>query len=679
MNIYKQELTQETKQKTVGVHRIFIIDCSGSMWQDLPLIREHLKKKIITTIKEEDSLSILWFSSKNQAGIVIKNKTLKNLADYQEAEDVIDRWLKPISLTGFVEPIYIAKELIQEDNSNRATSVVFMSDGWDNQWTKAQILEATKNLKDYTFTTIQYGYGSDKKMLEDMAQAAGGKSIFSENYLSYNEFLEQELDNENVSGKIDVRLEQPNVYDFAWAYDNGILMFDSEDGYAKNVPKSAKSIFYCTNSSYVAERKDNVLACAVLAKKAKNDDVFSLLGKINDRYLTFIFENCFSKQDLLKFEEACELVYSGEVEFSGADDDKVYCNYPLVDFLSDLSEDEVCKILLTKEFLADYNKISASNYESELKFKKDIEEAKKGYPINLTFSMSRPNISVQVRQNGTIDLPENDFGLSAIKTFRYRNYSIVRDGIKNVKKLYLRLSKDIHMKLALKGATVNPYYNDKFVYVVDIENMPLLDRAKINNLNSVEYFYNHVELLNEKAMYKVHNYYRNILAPKRSEGFDIVYGEECSNWLKELGITDYNGYSPPYVSFSSKDYYIGKEVKVLVKSCSSLPSVKQVLNKKGNYTVSQKLIADAISSYVQESSFAEQKGLEKEWIVKECNAINKRKRSVVNEIAKTNFALMVAKKWFADMDGYEDNSRTVTVNGDEFTCSIELVDKKINL
>ena len=82
------------------VHHVLVLDCSGSMYSDLPLIREQLKSKLPTLLGEDDTITLIWFSGRGECGILFEavKPTLKDLADINRA---IDRWLRPVGLTGF--------------------------------------------------------------------------------------------------------------------------------------------------------------------------------------------------------------------------------------------------------------------------------------------------------------------------------------------------------------------------------------------------------------------------------------------------------------------------------------------------------------------------------------------------------------------------------------------------
>ena len=57
----------EVAKKT---NHIFVVDVSGSMYYDLPKIRTQLKNKLSSLMKEGDTISIVWFSGRNDAGIL---------------------------------------------------------------------------------------------------------------------------------------------------------------------------------------------------------------------------------------------------------------------------------------------------------------------------------------------------------------------------------------------------------------------------------------------------------------------------------------------------------------------------------------------------------------------------------------------------------------------------------
>ena len=65
MNSFKiSSAKTASKAVEVPVNHIFVIDCSGSMSYDLPKIRKQLKNKLPSLLKQDDTVSLVWFSGK---------------------------------------------------------------------------------------------------------------------------------------------------------------------------------------------------------------------------------------------------------------------------------------------------------------------------------------------------------------------------------------------------------------------------------------------------------------------------------------------------------------------------------------------------------------------------------------------------------------------------------------
>ena len=93
------------------VHRIFAIDCSGSMCGSLKDIRTQLKNKIPTSIRPQDFMTLIWFSGRSEFGTIFEHISISDLNDLNKINTAIDRYLNIVGSTGFVQPIRLAKEL----------------------------------------------------------------------------------------------------------------------------------------------------------------------------------------------------------------------------------------------------------------------------------------------------------------------------------------------------------------------------------------------------------------------------------------------------------------------------------------------------------------------------------------------------------------------------------------
>jgi uncharacterized membrane protein len=122
-----------------------------------------------------------------------------------------------------------------------------------------------------------------------------------------------------------------------------------------------------------------------------------------------------------------------------------------------------------------------------------------------------------------------DFNLpEMIDTFITRNYTIVKDGIVNVKELPVKINSELYDDL--KNKIDLPEYNDKFISI-DLTKIPLINRKMVKTLSAKEYFNDNIQLLLLKAKQKVYKYYLSKLesdVERRSGAIIEKYGEECA-------------------------------------------------------------------------------------------------------------------------------------------------------
>lgn len=143
--------------KPTPTNHVFVCDVSGSMYNELPKIRKHLKANLASLVKQDDTVSILYFSSKGDYGTVFRGEKVSNVSDLSNICAAIDRYLKPTGCTGFVEPLNLAAEIatdLQSENGN-LNSLIFLTDGYDNCWRTDDILKACAVLP-LTFNSIAF-------------------------------------------------------------------------------------------------------------------------------------------------------------------------------------------------------------------------------------------------------------------------------------------------------------------------------------------------------------------------------------------------------------------------------------------------------------------------------------------------------------------------------------------
>lgn len=506
--LVRQTVAKKKPAKPVSIptNWIVTIDCSGSMSWDLPKIRGQLKKKLPKLLGKDDVISIIWFSGRNQCGVLVEAEPVATLADLSTLNQAIDRWLRPVGLTGFKEPIQEAAKVASRGTLMRSGSVnahLFMSDGWDNQWSRAEVLrEVEKAAGSIQSTTIvEYGYYADRNMLSSMAEKSGGAYIFAEDFDKYSPQFESFLQRQ-VSGapRVEVGISGDPIGGFVFTLaDDDLITYSVEEGTA-NVPEDTVAVFYLSPTTVGSEKTyrqvgdEGVLYAAIslFAVRMQPNVVLPLLKATGDVRYIDQFSGCFGKQKYSEFMEATKAAaFDKRLRFTeGHDPDRVprEDSYTVLELLQLLASDDKNRMLLEHPGFK-YNRIGRGRIDSSalltdedqaeiaklteemgktrdakklkelsakiasisdakqkpLKF--DADSAPDGYPVDaLVFNEQRPNISVRVKREGVVDLSDRltpevkDKIPTKFRTHKYNNYTIIKDGLVNVEVLPVTVS-----------------------------------------------------------------------------------------------------------------------------------------------------------------------------------------------------------------------------------------------
>lgn len=402
------ELGQETKAKVerVPTNHVLVIDCSGSMAWELPKIREQIKKKVPKIIEEEDTISVVWFSGRGQFGSLIRAEKIRSLQNLLEVEKSVDRWLKPVGMTGFKDPLDEASRLaddIRKSSPNSALSLWFMSDGCDNEWRKEEIFGAAKSLSEKfdSCVFVEYGYYADRPVLSEMAKNSGGALIFSSDFDQYDAKLEERLRVQIKSAKkIQVKTGLQEKFDFGFYLEGGeIFTVEVKDG-EFSVPEGTERVFFISNNSgnekntlkesaskFVSgkgtkDQKEMVLsaygAMSMLGIRAKSKDIYDFLRELGDVKFITQFSKTFGKEKYSEFVNDTKSVFTLKGgEFSVGRDVKAvpkkdaFTSLQLLEILSD--SDNNYLLLSDPDF--SYGRISRKRVDSnEVITKEDSEK-----------------------------------------------------------------------------------------------------------------------------------------------------------------------------------------------------------------------------------------------------------------------------------------------------------------
>jgi hypothetical protein len=376
------------------INHVFVGDCSGSMYGSIQRVKEQAKKKITTSLKEGDTVTLLWFSGRGECGVIIEGETVDTLKDLQRVHGLIDRWYKTVGLTGFKEPIELAGEVatrLAKKFPNNATSMTFMSDGCDNQWDRGEILKAVEKAagKLSAATFVEYGYYADRPLLTAMAEKAGGSLIFAQDFDRYEAVIGDIMQRKVTGGKkIDVTLPNADIVGgFVFALNDGDLLTFGVDGNKCQVPEGTTEVYFLS-PALVGANDANVVdlskqassggadngalraayaAASLFAVRMQPNVVLPILKATGDVALIEQFANCFGKQAYSAFMDAArEAAFDTKKRFTkGWDPNKVPREdaFTVLELLGLLQEDEGCRLLLNHERFQ-YNRISRGRVDS---------------------------------------------------------------------------------------------------------------------------------------------------------------------------------------------------------------------------------------------------------------------------------------------------------------------------
>ena len=189
---------------------------------------------------------------------------------------------------------------------------------------------------------------------------------------------------------------------------------------------------------------------------------------------------------------------------------------------------------------------------------------------------------------------------------------------------------------------------------------------------------------------KVYDFYRKELFPKTSKSFVDMLGQECADWLKEIGITDYNGFAPKTDAEEATDFYMSVNLATKLKGLSSLPKVdvvKQKILDGSTLKINEWVMADALRKYMEQTasdmyqslSEEQQKGVLRTYLTTKSDMLNVRRRKVLQEIAEIKFALILSKKWFTEFTSFDENTLALTLDEQDLNFTFDLNEKEVKV
>jgi len=737
-------VTVEVAKKT---NHILVVDVSGSMSYELSKIRTQLKNKLSNLMKEGDTISIVWFSGSRDAGILKEEVEVKSLKTLSDLNDAIDKWLRPVGMTTFLKPLQLVKEIVGRIKTNRPDgvfSMIFLTDGYNNDCPWQEVTKALKNLESdiASSTFVEYGYYADSQKLTQMATILGGEKISCNGFDDYEPMFDNKITKSVRGGKKTVvEITDAYLYDFAYSVSDGSVILYAITDNKILVGSDVKEIYFFSpnavgeveapliNNIVPKEQVAKLYAAVyVLSDKLLNDDAEKIFYALGDNFYYKMLVNAFGKQKLNAFKTAInECVADASKRFPEGIaaiqpvSDNAYCLMNLIEDLGsidgclfypnhpdfeynkigrkrvargeNLSESDKKRLAEAKN-VEELNKITEELKEKNVELKFTNTNPNRGYTLtDLVWNEERANLSVRICIDGKVALPANKFNIDEVVSYKYNTFTLIKDGIVNVEKLPVSYSSDLVVKLTALGVAFDIYLSrDDFnnTIVIDLTKLPIVNRGMVRSISANELAKREWDLQKLQADKKVYDFYRKSLFPKTSQSFVEMLGQECADWLKTIGITDYNGFAPLTDTEESTDFYMSVNLATKIKGLSSLPKVDDVVAKIKAGTplkLNEWVMADAINKYLanQESemyktlSEEQQKEVLRTYLISKSNELNKLKRKTMQEIAQIKFSLILSKKWFTEFKSFDENSLNAKFDGQELIFTFDLSEKEVKI
>jgi hypothetical protein len=727
--LIKQYIQSNTVVDVVKkTNHIYIVDVSGSMSGDLSLIRKQLKNKLSNIMNDGDTITIIWFSGRNDCGILKEEVEVKSLKTLSDLNDSIDKWLKPIGLTAFLKPLELTKDVIDRIRKNRPDSVfslMFLTDGYNNDSAWDDVVKSLKKIENEfaAATFIEYGYYADSKKLTEMAGILGGEKISTSDFDDFEPIFDSKISSPLKSGKKIIVDIQNYLYDFAFSITStGVVLYNITDNKI-SVNSDVTDIYYFSSSSSFLDSKfdSDVLYAAiyVLSDRLLYDDAEKIFYILGDNFYYRELLNAFGKQKLNTFKTNIKECITNPLKrfpLGVSEIKKVPNNtYCLMNLMEDLTKSNCLfypshpsfkynrigrKKIQKGNILSEENKNRLSNASTINEAQEIIDElmnkkidlkfisTEEGYSLNdLVWNEERANLSIRIKINGVVSLPSNKFGIENIQTYKYNTFTIIKDGIVNISELPVSFSTEL---INILNENHVDYLLENSYIIIKLNSIPIINKSMIEEISAVNLANQEWELLKLQADKKVYDYFRKSLYPKESTTFIELYGQECADWLKEIGITDFNGFSPKTESEESTDFYMSVNLITKFKGLSGLPKVEDVIKKlakNDSLKINEWILSGAILDYQSQLNSDlykslnenQQKDILKTYLINKTDTLNRKKRATMQKIAETKFSIILSKKWFKEFSSFDENKMTLNLNTQNVDVTFDLVEKEVKI
>ncbi len=629
-----------TSSTTAAVHRIFCLDCSGSMASSMEEMRKQLKNKLPMFIRDTDFVTLIWFSGRHECGSIFEHLCIKDLSNLKMVHDTIDRYVKTVGSTGFVEPIRLAKQLAEK--YSESPQVFFLSDGGENTWPLDETRRAFSDMKGIPVVIVEYQYYCDRRFLQELSELSDGVSVFNEDFESYNQTFDFYMQN---------KISKKRVVDVPDGMD--VVFFDEQTftlkkGAKVEIPEHVDTYWeirrdYSDSDEKDDEKDDKDIYTAMLYAIQTRSSVMmgKCLSTLGDVYLSKRYSVCFSKQDYSRlFDHVKGCIFDKEkhafcegVDFTFKPVDDAF---NVISFLKLIENDKKARLFPYHPSFT-YQRIS-KEVKDDNHF---LPNREIGSAPTLIFNQTRANVSIGCRLHGHVEYVEDD-AESVKPAEAFRNYAIIKDGIKNVNVIPIKVSAETYEKLKAEGCIKQKdgdVYDKTKIYECDITHLPVVNRKYVSTpFTATSFCEKHIQLHIAKTNAK----YLKKRLEMLNEAKDEKKDDEDDG--KEKKTYERKTVDPSVV----RDFYNAPELQVKIAKCSTIPSVNVKLLEKMDKTPEKLTLSEELMYAIHVAC--------KDYVIYDEAALKARLavemgdiRALTMDVEENKMAILIGGCWFTGL------------------------------
>lgn len=220
-----------------------------------------------------------------------------------------------------------------------------------------------------------------------------------------------------------------------------------------------------------------------------------------------------------------------------------------------------------------YESMSRSD-KNESSLFRIVDKENQSFTIkNFVWSESRTNLSIKCKIIGEIDLDQEDrmkFGIETLYSHIWRNYTIIRDGKLNIKKMILKVNQREAILLST-NFKIDLEKVENGIYSIDLTKYPVINESDISTFDLEETYEKVYTLLDLKYNIKILNHLIKSLVATEDKPLS-----EFESLYEKYGLGKDGSYSPTkeIESAETSDFYLVKQFEFQLKGYSAIPAVE---------------------------------------------------------------------------------------------------------